>query len=169
MTLRSFDENLHSCHPLSFRSTKTMNNEVPLTVGSTRKYNLALVNKVSGEWIRKRTPPLNIFQVARMGVKIPVLSPPPPKDPKHCSPLPPGCYRKRAVRRAKKESPGPRGGSSWTRTGITVTPWRIGPGGTSSMLLLEELVVSKRARRTTMEVLEDRSGSVRAALQQLAP
>lgn len=105
-----------------------------------------------------------------MGVKIPVLSPPPPKDPKHCSPLPPGCYRKRAVRRAKKESPGPRGGSSRTEAGRTGSRGTIEPGrGSSSLLLFAcrgQLVLQRILLPcTTMEVLEGRPGSVRAALQ----
>lgn len=47
-----------------------------------------------------------------MGVKVPMLSPPPPKERNHRSSLTPGCYRQRAVRRAEKVPP--RGGTGAT-------------------------------------------------------
>ena len=71
---------------------------------------------------RRRRPSLHVFQVARMGVKVPVLSSPPPKDPIHRSSLTPGCYRQRAVRRVEELSPSP---SSSLQRGAGITAWPV--------------------------------------------
>ncbi|OAD61526.1 Ubiquitin-conjugating enzyme E2 J1 [Eufriesea mexicana] len=107
-----------------------------------------------------------------MGVKVPVLSPPPPKEPNHRSSLTPGCYRQRAVRRAEKVPP--RG-----RTGATGTATRQGSQGelrrmrmdvsqraspSSRMLLASRQLLLRQVSR--MEVFDDGSpGSVRLAAE----
>ncbi|KAK1126510.1 hypothetical protein K0M31_005145 [Melipona bicolor] len=131
---------------------------------------------------RGRRPWLHVFQVARMGVKVPVLSSPPPKDPIHRSSLTPGCYRQRAVRRVEEVSsslssssssssslqrggaggvtawpvartePRGRGGGGWRRS----ASWEQRASSSSRVSLL------RLVPRTKMEMLNDGSaGPVR--------
>lgn len=121
----------------------------------------------------KTRPALHVFQVARMGVKVPVLSSPPSKNPNHRSSLTPGCYRQRAVRRVKKVS---------SQRGTRVAPqpttrcecqrWSSRRGSNSSgkqrasssssrMLLAPWQPLLRQMSRTTFEILDDESfGSV---------
>lgn len=122
----------------------------------------------------KTRPALHVFQVARMGVKVPVLSSPPSKNPNHRSSLTPGCYRQRAVRRVKKVS---------SQRGTRIAPrpitrcerqrWssrrgsnpsgeqRASSSSSSRMLLASWQPLLRQMFRTTFEILDDESfGSV---------
>lgn len=108
---------------------------------------------------------LHVFQVARMGVKVPVLSPPPPKDPNHRSSLTPGYCRQRAVRRVEKEVPS-RGGAFTTRESITRwkmrrnASWEQRASSSSSRVLhASRQPLLRQVPRTTMEMLDNRSPS----------
>lgn len=112
-----------------------------------------------------------VFQVARMGVKVPVLSPPPPKDPNHRSSLTPGYCRQRAVRRVEKGGVPSRGGASFaTRESIATrrrkmrrnTSWeqRVSSSSSSSSRMLHAARLRPMLRqvaRTTMGMLDNRS------------
>lgn len=108
-----------------------------------------------------------VFQVARMGVKVPVLSPPPPKDPNHRSSLTPGYCRQRAVRRVEKGGVPSRGGASFaTRESIATrrrkmrrnTSWeqRVSSSSSSSSRMLHAARL-RQVARTTMGMLDNRS------------
>lgn len=95
-----------------------------------------------------------------MGVKVPVLSPPPPKDPNYRSSLYPGCYHQRAVRRAKKVSS--RGRSSrgaWPteQSWMQSTSWEQQSSSSSILLHASRQPLLRQVYRTTMEVLDDGS------------
>lgn len=101
-----------------------------------------------------------------MGVKVPVLSPPPPKDPNHRSSLTPGYCRQRAVRRVEKGVPSRGGASFATRESIATrrrkmrrnTSWeqRVSSSSSSSSRMLYAARL-RQVARTTMGMLDNRS------------
>lgn len=123
----------------------------------------------------KTRPALHIFQVARMDVKVPVLSSPPSKNPNHRSSLIPGCYRQRAVRRVKKVSSqrGTRVIAPQPTTRCECQRWssrresnpsgeqRASSSSSSRMSLASWQPLLQQMFHTTFEILDDESfGSV---------